>query len=480
MDDTIVAVATAAAGAGRGILRLSGPAVVACLRDCFLPEEAGAFDRKLPWCSTGRLQVAPPIQQIPGLLYLWPGVRSYTRQPTAEIHTLGSPPLLEAGLQALCQSGARLANPGEFTLRSFLAGRLDLTQAEAVLGVIDAANQRQLEMALTQLAGGLSVQFRDAQNRLLNLCADVEAGLDFVDEDIEFVSPAEILRQLTGILQQLKNTLQQMESRAAQNTDRRVVLFGRPNVGKSTLWNRLLGHSSALVSPTPGTTRDYLEDRLQLGELSCLLVDTAGQEEHQAISETDGAAQRIAQRNRNDADLVVLCLDPNRPITPWEWLQLTDDDRPPLAVVTKIDDPAVDLSTWIGSFPAEVAVENRPSVIHLRPVGIGAGYPLELLKVSGLTEFGLTALRSRVAERLLEQDAVENGIVECTATRCRESLRRTCESIEAAQALVDSSAGEELVAIELRSALDELGQVLGTVYTEDILDRIFGRFCIGK
>ena len=159
---------------------------------------------------------------------------------------------------------------------------------------------------------------------------------------------------------------------------------------------------------------------------------------------------------------------------------MTALERPPLTVVTKVDDPATDLSPLIGSFPADFAVENRPSAICLRPAGHDVGNPLVLQKVSGLTEFGLTALRSQIARRLLEQDAVENGIIECTATRCRESLRRSCESIEAARALVDNSAGDELVAIELRAALDELGQVLGTVYTEDILDRIFGRFCIGK
>ena len=370
MDDTIVAVASAAGGAGRGILRLSGCDVVQVLRACFDSPDATALDRSVAWCTEGNLRVAAPLRRVPCLLYLWPDQRSYTRQPSAEIHTLGSPPLLDACLQALCAAGARLARPGEFTLRAFLAGRLDLTQAEAVLGVIEAVSQRQLEVALTQLAGGLSARLQAAREQLLNLCADVEAGLDFVDEDLQFIAPAEIARQLAEIDRVLDHALQQMDLRGERSPQPRVVLTGRPNVGKSTLWNRLLHHHAALVSATPGTTRDYLEDHLELGTTRCTLVDTAGVDPTAPTSAVDRAAQEMTRRNQQQADLIVLCLDPHQPLARWELEQLQSADRPTVFVLTKCDDPASPhLTSWIASLPPAVDVVDQPTVVRLKFAG---------------------------------------------------------------------------------------------------------------
>ena len=481
MDDTIVAIASAAGGAGRGILRLSGQHVVDCLRRCFASTEPLTWSRSLPWCTPGRLRVAEPMARIPCRLYLWPGPRSYTRQPTAEIHLLGSPPLLEAGLRALCEAGARLAQPGEFTLRAFLAGRLDLTQAEAVLGVIDAANRRQLDVALAQLAGGLTTRFQAARERLLNLCADVEAGLDFVDEDIQFISPAEITDQLQQVLGQLQATLQQMEHRSQSHREPRIVLCGRPNVGKSTLWNRLLHHDTALVSTTPGTTRDYLEDRLDLGELPCTLVDTAGMDRLPAASAVEIAAQQMTRRSRQQADLIVLCLDGTQPLAPWELEELSEADRPAVVVLTKIDDPpTADLTPLLSSLPASFKADDRAELVRLRLTMADGERSVELLKLSSHRGVGLSRLLEILRHRLLQQDEAEAGMVAATATRCHESLRLACEALLRARDLAVDLAGDELLAVELRLALEELGKVVGAVYTDDILERIFSRFCIGK
>ncbi|HMC10679.1 MAG TPA: GTPase, partial [Pirellulaceae bacterium] len=259
-DDTIAALASAVGPGMRGILRISGPATKAVLEGLFTPGSAGEapFPQSTPWCHAGVLRIAGINQPVPVDLYFWPNRRSYTGEPLAELHTIGSPPILEAILAELFARGVRASQPGEFTLRAFLAGRIDLTQAEAVLGVIDAQSESELATALNQLAGGLSSQIIRLRGDLLDLLADLEAGLDFADEPIEFVSHV----SLVGRLGLARDVVTELFERATQRTRSspkpRVVLAGPPNAGKSTLLNLLAGGRAALVSETAGTTRDYL------------------------------------------------------------------------------------------------------------------------------------------------------------------------------------------------------------------------------
>ncbi len=213
---------------------------------------------------------------LPADLFLWPQGRSYTRQLLAEIHTFGSPPLVDEILQSLCRNGARLAQPGEFTLRAFLAGRIDLTQAEAVLGVIDAADRNQLQAALAQLAGGLARPLGQLRSDLLDLLADLEAGLDFVEDDIRFVTPDELNRRLAAAAETIDQIGAQLTGRDAATARPRVALIGYPNVGKSSLFNALVGNAAALVSTQAGTTRDYLSATIDACGMSIELIDTAG------------------------------------------------------------------------------------------------------------------------------------------------------------------------------------------------------------
>jgi tRNA modification GTPase len=213
LDDTIAAISTAAGGAARGMIRLSGPSVVECLAKDFRPAAPVALaEVRAPRVIEGAFRLLDG-RELPCEFYLWPGARSYTRQPVAELHTLGSPPLLDALLRAVCRAGARLAEPGEFTLRAFLAGQLDLTQAEAVLGVIDAQGEGQLQTALAQLAGGVSTPMTRLRERLLDLLAHLEAGLDFVEEDIEFISAEELEGQLAAAEDAVRHIVARMESR---------------------------------------------------------------------------------------------------------------------------------------------------------------------------------------------------------------------------------------------------------------------------
>ena len=231
LDDTIAAIASAPGGGVRGIVRISGVDCAAVVGKVFrepLPQRGN------PICLNGEIQLPPPLGTIPAKLLFWPTRRSYTRQPTAEVHTFGSPPILQALLDELCRAGARLARPGEFTLRAFLAGRIDLPQAEAVLGVIDAVDESALGTALVQLAGGFSQPLARLRSDLLDLLAHLEAGLDFVEEDIEFISRAELDQQLTAAVLFVEELEARMQSRGSGSELPRVVLVGPPNAGKSS------------------------------------------------------------------------------------------------------------------------------------------------------------------------------------------------------------------------------------------------------
>jgi tRNA modification GTPase len=457
LDDTIVAVSSPPGGAARGILRLSGPDVFACLDHVFRP--SGKHER-LPRSAVtvavdGALQVSGINSPIPCDLYLWPDGRSYTGQPAAEIHTLGCQPLLESIVGELAAGGARPAQPGEFTLRAFLAGRLDLTQAEAVLGVIDAADPRQLDVALAQLAGGLATPLNVLGNSLLELLAHLEAGFDFADEDLPFINREQLDDQLADAAQIVDRLARQMTSRTESTSLSRVVLVGRPNTGKSSLFNALATRAGALVDNRPGTTRDYVTAELDLDGVKCLLVDTAGIDPAPE-SAGDGpgvAAQSAAVEQAWQADVEILCLDSTRPPDDWEEAQLGHAGR--VLVLTKID----------------IGTQSEPS---------GSA-----VSTSSVTGHGIDALRTRLCRAILAGAAAADNVVQGTAVRCRQSLELASESLDRARKLVqdaseDDLVGEELVAAEVRLALDEIGQVVGTVYTDDVLDRVFSRFCVGK
>jgi tRNA modification GTPase len=369
----------------------------------------------------------------------------------AEFHTLGSPPLLDAALRAVCGCGARLAEPGEFTLRAFLCGRLDLTQAEAVLGVIDAAGPEEFQAALLQLAGGLAVPLRRLREMLLDLLAHLEAGFDFADEDLPFITAGELRGKLAEAAAATAAIARQMESRTETTGLVRAVLTGWPNVGKSSLFNALAGQSQAIVSHHPGTTRDYLTAECELGGgVRCLLVDTAGVEPvvEGPAAEVRRSAQAAAQRQSQAAQVRLLCLDSTRTLNDWERAELASPVRSRLVVLTKADAP------------------QRTDC------------PPPALATSALSGEGIAALREQLRGQVLAAGGEAGEVVAGTAARCRESLRLAAECLARAGEVL--SQGQELVAAELRLALDELGKAAGAVYTDDLLDRIFSRFCIGK
>jgi tRNA modification GTPase len=484
LDDTIAAIASAPGGAARGIVRLSGPDVLDCLRAVFRSSDKLEIQTQAhPRAIEGSLELIGINSPVPCDLFFWPLGHSYTGQMVAEFHTLGSPPLLDAMLQSLCTAGARMAQPGEFTLRAFLSGRIDLTQAEAVLGVIDAADPRELQVAVAQLAGGLAGPLHNLRDMLLELLAHLEAGFDFADEDLPFISSEELSSRLEQAMDNIARLADQMQSRGAVQTSIRAVLLGHPNTGKSSLFNALTRKEHALVSDLPGTTRDYLVAELDFDGRKCQLIDTAGLHVESTHSTgtsraPDQSAQEAAVEQIGRAHVQLLCLDATRELDPWEQAELARrDDSHRIVVWTKSD-----------ILPSPFGRGASVKCPHPNPLraptegwsGEGTFMSGPFVLTSSVTGEGLDLLRAELRRKALAVETAQGDVVSSTSARCHQSLQLAGNSLRTARDLVQAKGGEEFIAAEIRLALEELGMVVGTVYTDDVLDRIFSRFCVGK
>jgi len=435
-----------------------------------------------------QVPVAGGRLSLPGQVLYWPTHRSFTGEPLAELHLPGSPPLLNEILARVLVCGARPAQRGEFTLRAFLAGRIDLVQAEAVLGVIDATDAEELQMALSQLAGGISSRLMSLREDLLLHLADLEAGLDFVEEDIEFVQRDELRDRLHFARELVAALLEQAAGRMLARDRMKVVLAGLPNAGKSTLFNRLVGQQAALVSAVAGTTRDYLSGLVTHAGTSFELIDTAGWEA--ARNEIEAAAGALRNDQLQRAHLVVWCSA--RDLSPTERTEdrslreeCLAENRCLLDVQTKGDAAPFDRSPKNqASTPCQrlneggATAESSPlpeMALH-PPGGLEDDRPLVISAEQGI---GLEKLLAEIVARLSTTPS-NSEMIGTTAARCEESLQHSLQGLERAIDAVDAGAGDELIALELREVLDHLGRMMGRIYTDDILDRIFSRFCIGK
>ncbi|WP_404310682.1 tRNA modification GTPase [Neorhodopirellula lusitana] len=473
-DDTIVAIASPLAPARRGIVRMSGEQVLEILekRSLFDPNDRPQSTRRIETT----LDLGSPLGKVDVSVLVWPTRRSYTGQPSAELHVIGSLPLLDAVVANLIEAGARPARPGEFTMRAFLAGRLDLTQAEAVLGVIDAEDASTLERALGQLAGNLSRPLQHARDTLLNMLADVEAGLDFVDEDIEFIEDNTLIERLGDLQTELEQAAAQLRERNSQHTSLNVVLRGLPNAGKSCLLNRLSQSETAIVADEAGTTRDLITVEVEYEGHTFSLTDTAGLE-HRGQDEPDWQVMSQAQLQANcavqHADVCLWCIDASdlSPETGSSFTPPSSGDRKRTAtdrvVLTKAD-LLKSLPTGLDSLSS--ASDSLATEFRSMPS----------IAVSSVSGEGIDELWKVLISIAQQHDSNETGGVMGTAARCRDSLRQSIDHLGTAIDATENQIGHEIVAAEMRLAVNQLGEVTGEVYTDDILDRVFSRFCIGK
>ena len=454
IDDTIAAIASPAGAAKRGIIRISGVRVVDVVSTRFRADDKHVDFAKLrlPTRIPGRFTADTIGVPIPAAMMLWPTNRSYTGQPMAEIHTIGAPPLLDAILETLFACGARGANRGEFTMRSFLAGRIDLVQAEAVLGVIDATDHEELQTALTQLGGGATSRLAEVRSEILSLLGDLEAGLDFVEEDIEFITKQQICDRLETCANLVDELASDTQHRLPSGYRPRIVLAGLPNAGKSTLFNRLMGTGKAIVSPVAGTTRDYLIGDVNIDGMQFQIVDTAGWESTSDLIMNQ--AQNLRSNQMGTSDLVVWCtsaaLGKAEAETDSQLKHEAEEVSQVVSVVTQVD-----------------------RVEDFLPADEG-------LHISAQLDVGIDEMLAEIKHCFQLTQSSRSQLLASTTARCRESLANASNAIKAAQSAAMISAGDEVIAFELRDALRQIGIILGEVYTDDILDHIFSNFCIGK
>jgi tRNA modification GTPase len=446
--DTIAAIATPPGPGGIGIVRASGPDCAALAEALFRRRRGG------PWQAyrlyPGQVCDADGRALDSGLAVLMRAPHSYTGEDVLELHCHGSPLVLERVLRALLARGARPAQAGEFTKRAFLNGKLDLAQAEAVMALVTARTADGADCAVTQLFGGLSTQLAGVRERLVRARAHLEAQLDFGDQELG-LDDAVLRADLDAAHTEIAALLAGAARGELLQRGLRVVLSGRPNAGKSSLLNALLGAERAIVTAEPGTTRDVLEAGVDLGGVPVTLCDTAG------LRDADGTVERLgvarAERAAAAADVVLLVLDTARPFADQAALV---SRAAAVAVLNKADLP----SCWTAADEAAVA----------------AAHPC--VRVSATAPSGLDALRHAILTEAGVQWA--DNLPALTSARQREALARAAASLTAAAAALAAQLPPELVAVDLQAALEHIGTVTGAVSNEDVLDAVFREFCIGK
>ncbi len=459
-NDTIVAIATPPGEGGIGILRLSGPRAPEVVQQVYRGGQEVA-DFQSHRLYAGRF-LHPQSEEVldHGLTVWMRAPRSYTGEEVIELHAHGGPLILNQLLEVFLAQGLRLAEPGEFTRRAFLNGKLDLLQAEAVGEMIHAKSEAALRNAKAQLSGRISGEIQGMRERVIKLLSRVEAAIDFPEEDIEILSPLEMRTEVEALRGALQSWLDKFQLGRLLREGVRLALIGRPNVGKSSLLNRLLGEDRAIVHERPGTTRDVVEGWMSLKGVGFQVFDTAGI--RQTLGEVEREGIRRSRSTADQADLVLWLLDASAP--------LTEEDRaiaaalPPkvLTVGNKMDRGIFQRrfpEPW--QFPAPM-LEKDWLLISAK-----TGEGLEPLKDRILMEVGLGALGER-------SHAYLNN------ARHREALSAGLQGLKRAELALLECLPAECLAADLRLAANALGALLGEVTTEEILDRIFSDFCIGK
>jgi tRNA modification GTPase len=468
MDDscTIAAVATPAGSGGISIVRVSGPNAVSIAAALFQPCAGGPENRIAgPAFESHRLYFGHIVDPAGGrridevLLSVMKAPRSYTREDVVEINAHGGPVAVRSILEAVLRQGARLAEPGEFTRRAFLNGRIDLTQAEAVADLINARSERSLASAAAQLEGGLRQAVQAMRTFCLDLLVRLEAGIDFPEDVAELVDAPETVAGLgERVITPLKRLIRNHVQGRVIHEGLKVAIVGRPNVGKSSLMNCLLSRERAIVTPYPGTTRDVIEDTLMVQGVPVVLRDTAGLHASRDPVETLGMAKTL--ENSGSADLALFVIEAHRPLGAedrqvYEWIR----GRPMLIVLNKID--LLNGSAVRPEVPQEWSRE--PCV-----------------PVSALSGQGVEELRDRILRTAAGESGFEVAGAVIPNLRQKELLERSLASADAAATDLANGSAPELVAVHLTRAAECLAQILGATVKVDILDAIFSRFCIGK
>ena len=471
LDDTIVAIATPPGRGGIGVVRLAGPEAKAIARPilrlsgelepnravvCDLIDPCGADIPVREMAATNTTQAR--IDEVVVTYFAKP--HSYTTDDIIEISAHGSPVVLRHIIELALTRGARLAEPGEFTMRAFLNGRLDLTQAEAVRDLIDAQTLFQAKVAAQQLEGALSNRLKPMKQKLVDLIALLEAGIDFAEDDVSIAPDASILSHIAEVKTPLEQLASTFKYGKIVHQGLTLAIVGRPNVGKSSLFNRLVERDRAIVTAQPGTTRDLVSETVAIGGIPVELVDTAGI--RKALDEAESLGIKKSMEALADADLVLVVIDQSQPTTDEDDELLRQlESRTALVIENKSD--------LLSSCSADTLVRETaqaPSAIPHIPT-------------SALTGEGISALRAAILHHVTGDSAQqESGLL--TSVRHQKLVTDSLAALAAATVAVGNKVPHEMLLLDLYAALRPLDEITGATTTDDILNLIFGTFCIGK
>jgi tRNA modification GTPase len=457
-DDTIAAISTPLGEGGIGIVRLSGKDSIQIADSVFLSPKnkslAGSKSHRVLYGHIFDPQSGLNIDEV--LITVMRAPHSYTREDIIEINCHGGMITLRKTLELVLQHGARLAEPGEFTKRAFLNGRLDLSRAEAVLDLIRSKTDESRRIALEQLQGGLFSKITSLRDGLTDICIRIEAHIDFPEDEIETASRQELSDAMRLVKNDLHCLLKTYEEAKFFREGLSTAIVGKPNVGKSSLLNTLLQRDRAIVTETPGTTRDVLEEYLNIKGLPLRIMDTAGIRQVEDLAEKEGVRRSI--KSIENADLVIAIFDGSEPLRKEDFEVMEKvKNKNTIYILNKSDLPII-------------ADQDSSLVPHLS----------SFLKISATRGDGIEELKDKIVDSCLKDWKEEREGVVISNLRHKTSIGHAAVSLEKAMKALTEDQPLEIIAIELRNSLDSLGEIVGAVTTEDILNKIFSDFCIGK
>jgi tRNA modification GTPase len=456
-DDTITAISTPIGQGGIGIVRISGPQSLMIAQRIFRPKRAVKISDLGPRSMTYGHAIDPcdgsVIDEV--LVAVMRAPNSYTREDVVEINCHGGMVSVRKILEVMMAQGARLAEPGEFTKRAFLNGRINLSQAEAVCDLITARTDECRRIAIDQLQGGLSEKLAELRTTLVDTCSSLEAYIDFPEEEIETKTRQEMIARLMEIRREIETLSATFEEARFFREGLAVAIVGRPNVGKSSLLNALLKKDRAIVTEIPGTTRDLIEDYLNIRGLPIRIMDTAGIRHSSDSVEREGIKRSLDVIAK--ADFIIAIFDGSEP--------LNEDDK---ELLEKVKDKNALIAVNKSDLPMKISLEN-----------IGAS-GRKYLQISAVRAQGLEELKSVIFDSNLKNWKEEREGIVVTNVRHKAALDKAGFSLSQALRALNDNQPLEILSIELREALDHIGEITGAVTTEEILDRIFSDFCIGK
>ncbi|MEG6617235.1 tRNA uridine-5-carboxymethylaminomethyl(34) synthesis GTPase MnmE [Peptococcaceae bacterium 1198_IL3148] len=459
LDDTIAAIATPLGEGGIGIVRISGSESIEIAKKIFKPKYNNNWHQgpgfRVVYGHVIDKNNQQPIDEV--LLTIMRGPKSFTGEDVIEINCHGGILPLRKILNIVLKNGAVLAEPGEFSKRAFLNGRLDLAQAESIINIIRSKTEKALEISMGQLQGRLSTQINILQNDLLGILAQIEAKIDFPEDDIDEVTLEDVVQKCSNIKDDLNKLIASADNGKIYQEGVKTVIVGKPNVGKSSILNALTKENRAIVTEIPGTTRDIIEEIININGIPLKIIDTAG------LRETDDLVERIGvERSReliNEADLILFVVDASLGLKEedYEIIKLIENKKI-MVIINKIDVKDVKI--------------DRNQISKLLPGPI--------IEISALYAQGLECLEQQIAELILGGQITVDDQVLVTSARHKQALEKARDHVQEIINGIKADVPGDIVSIDVKSAWEALGEITGTTVGEDLVDKIFKDFCIGK